>query len=82
MNTLIANLRHAARNHETVNIGGGEFGPAELLAAADAFTDMLFSLQDLLAMPDYDSTQATSIVRRQAKAAARAAVTKALGTQA
>jgi hypothetical protein len=34
--TLIANLRHAARNHETVTIGGGEFGPAELLAAAQA----------------------------------------------
>jgi hypothetical protein len=36
MNTIIANLRHAARNGETVVIGGGEFGPAELRAAADA----------------------------------------------
>jgi hypothetical protein len=34
MMTLIANLRHAARNRETVTIGGGEFGPAELLEAA------------------------------------------------
>lgn len=32
--TLIANLRHAARNRETVVIGGGEFGPAELAEAA------------------------------------------------
>jgi hypothetical protein len=33
--TIAANLRHAARNHETVTIGGGEFGPAELLEAAN-----------------------------------------------
>jgi hypothetical protein len=33
---MIANLKYAARNNETVTIGGGEFGPAELLAAAQA----------------------------------------------
>jgi hypothetical protein len=27
---MIANLKHAARNRETVTIGGGEFGPEEL----------------------------------------------------
>lgn len=32
MNTFIANLKHAVRNRETVNIGGGEFEPAELAA--------------------------------------------------
>lgn len=32
MNTFIANLKHAVRNRETVNIGGGEFQPAELAA--------------------------------------------------
>jgi hypothetical protein len=30
MKTLIANLRHASRNHETVSIGGGQFGPDEV----------------------------------------------------
>jgi hypothetical protein len=32
MKTLLANLRHAARNGETVTVGGGEFTPAELAA--------------------------------------------------
>jgi hypothetical protein len=32
MNTLIANLRHAAHNHETLHIGGGVFTPAEVKA--------------------------------------------------
>ena len=48
--TLIANLRHAARNRETVTIGGGEFDPAEMLAAADAFDAMLAALQYLSAL--------------------------------
>jgi len=30
MKTLIANIMHALRNNETVTIGGGEFGSAEL----------------------------------------------------
>ena len=50
-NTLIANLRHAARNRETVTIGGGEFGPAELLAAARALesqSDLLEALQAII----------------------------------
>lgn len=34
MKTLAANMRHAARNHETVSIGGGLFGPSELTQAA------------------------------------------------
>jgi hypothetical protein len=35
INTFIANVRHAARNGETVIIGGGEFSPDELLDIAD-----------------------------------------------
>lgn len=31
-----ANLRHAARNHEKVSIGGGVFSDQELVEAADA----------------------------------------------
>lgn len=30
MKTLLANINHAIRNGNTVHIGGGEFGPAEL----------------------------------------------------
>lgn len=30
MKTLIANINHAIRNGETISIGGGDFGPAEL----------------------------------------------------
>lgn len=32
---IAANLRHAARNHQTVTIGGGHFTPPELLQAAE-----------------------------------------------
>lgn len=35
MKTLAANMMHAARNRQTVEIGGGQFGPDELRAAAD-----------------------------------------------
>lgn len=34
--TIRANLKQAARNNETVTIGGGKFGPAELHQAARA----------------------------------------------
>lgn len=33
--TLAANMAHAARNRETVSIGGGLFGPSDMKAAAD-----------------------------------------------
>jgi hypothetical protein len=33
--TIISNLRHAARNRETVVIGGGEFNAKELSQAAN-----------------------------------------------
>ena len=35
MKTLIANLRHATRNWETVAIGGGCFSPLEIIEALD-----------------------------------------------
>lgn len=37
--TFIANLLHAVRNHETVLIGGGEFGPAALKVIADVLSN-------------------------------------------
>lgn len=30
METFVANLKRAIRDHETVSIGGGQFSPAEL----------------------------------------------------
>lgn len=38
---FIANVRHAARNGETIIIGGGEFSPDELLDIADALALLL-----------------------------------------
>jgi hypothetical protein len=35
MKTLIVNLKHAARNRDTVVIGGGCFSPSEILAALE-----------------------------------------------
>lgn len=35
LQTLAANLRHAARNQEAARIGGGIFTPAELATAAE-----------------------------------------------
>lgn len=36
---MISNLRKAARDRQTVAIGGGEFGPAECKLAADLMDD-------------------------------------------
>lgn len=36
LETLAANMRHAALNRESVTIGGGVFSPDELKAGADA----------------------------------------------
>jgi hypothetical protein len=35
MKTLIVNLKHAARNWDTVVVGGGCFSPLEILAALE-----------------------------------------------
>ncbi len=36
MKTLIANIKYAARNKETISIGGGDFDARELLFLADS----------------------------------------------
>jgi hypothetical protein len=41
LTTLLANIRYAARNHETVVIGGGEFTPKELTEAQAAVVQLL-----------------------------------------
>lgn len=45
MKTFLANLNHAARNGETVTIGGGEFSPAELAHVVKTINLMVDSLQ-------------------------------------
>lgn len=37
--TIVANMRHAVRNHEITFIGGGEFSPSEIKEAADLIED-------------------------------------------
>ena len=67
-NTIIANLRHAARNHETVSIGGGDFGPAELLAVAltlESQADLLAALQKI----DANAAESPEWIRRVASEA-------------
>lgn len=53
---ILANLRHAVRNNETVTIGGGNFGPGELLAVAltlESQADLLTALR--LALPHVEA---------------------------
>lgn len=40
MKTLILNLNHAARNGESVTIGGGEFSAEEIRAAVKQFEEL------------------------------------------
>ena len=44
--TLRANLGYAIRNGSTATIGGGEFGPSELLSLKLAVDGMLFQHRD------------------------------------
>lgn len=58
--TIVANMRHAVRNHEITFIGGGEFSPSEIKEAADLIEDcgrlqpmnaeLLDALESLLAV--------------------------------
>ena len=47
MKTLIANLQFAARNNETVNIGGGYFSPQEIKDALNQINGLLQERDDL-----------------------------------
>jgi len=80
-----ANLKHAARNRETITIGGGEFGPEELKHAADmleANTDMVAALKSFLRAPSVGSNgpgSTTIVVQDFNLKAAREAIAKAEG---
>lgn len=61
LDTFVANLGHAIRNHETVTIGGGEFRPSELVEILEAIklgqqvasnADTLLGALDHAAPPD------------------------------
>jgi hypothetical protein len=64
--TFAANAKHAARNHETVSIGGGEFSQQELAtvaAAMSAFEPMLKALAEIADMlekhPEFERGNST-----------------------
>ena len=55
MKTLLANLKHAARNRESVHIGGGVFTPAEIAAAVREIEEAVSVLKTLREnMSQYD----------------------------
>jgi hypothetical protein len=47
LKTLIANLRHGARNKQAASIGGGEFSPAEQRELSDQLEQVLWMLEAL-----------------------------------
>lgn len=74
---MIANLKYAARNCETITIGGGRFGPDELLEAAEQLQSAQRALQvieDLLEHGEFDDYPNTR--QWHAVQAARALVKK------
>lgn len=48
MKTFIANLKHAARNGETVKIGGGKFSAEELTRAASEIDALSTAFDELM----------------------------------
>ena len=54
--TIVANMRRCVRNHQSANIGGGLFGPAEIGAAADKIDsacDLLVALESIIAAENH-----------------------------
>jgi hypothetical protein len=49
---MIANLKHAARNRESVELGGGTFSPDKIRAHSDAYEAMLKALAQALPIID------------------------------
>lgn len=75
MRDLIANLKHAARNRETVNAGGGIFSPEEIAEAVSHYEDTRADMLEALymALPFVEDHEASDIYKT-------GAVTKALNT--
>ncbi len=49
---MIANLKHAARNRESVGLGGGTFSPDEIRAHCETYESMLKALEQALPIID------------------------------
>jgi hypothetical protein len=49
---MIANLKHAARNQESVGLGGGTFSPDDICAHSYAYEAMLKALEQALPIID------------------------------
>lgn len=49
---MISNLKHSARNCETVTLGGGTFSPEEIRAHCEAYEAMQKALQQALPIID------------------------------
>lgn len=82
--TIAANMRRAARDRQTVEIGGGLFDPAELTAAAgqlEAFPELLAALKNALNVLAGVASGDLKTVRADSPAitAARQAIAKATG---
>lgn len=81
MKTLFANIRHAARNRETLTIGGGQFKAEELLPLAealDALYDALPYVEDVLNNPEQLACFKPGVVQAHARTM-RAVIARAEG---
>lgn len=55
LKTLIQNLNHAAINHETLHIGGGEFAPSEIHAALDQYVALHMAATQALSALEWNA---------------------------
>jgi hypothetical protein len=87
MHTLIANLQHAARNRERVDIGGGIFTPDDITEALTQHSDTLADLLEalLIALPFVEDHEQSDIYKTGAVSRAlriiRAAIKQAEAMQ-
>ena len=75
--TIVANMRRCVRNHQSANIGGGLFGPAEIGAAADKIDsacDLLVALESIIAAENHGR-----MITANEMDGCRAAIAKARG---
>ena len=77
MQTFTANLKHAARNNETLHMGGGTFTPKELQQVAAQLDQLREALY--LTLPFVEDHEGDPAYKPQAVAQAVARIRKALG---
>jgi hypothetical protein len=80
---IIANMRKAARDRETVTIGGGVFTPTELLVAALAIEHVNLMLSVLVRAKDaIEALDGTSVEHEKLVDDYRAAIAEVTGVPA